>query len=83
MSEASAADAVGSGRPAPGPTGDAVHLDTEAAPVDTGAALTGDLVIDAALGELLAQGPDDLDAQVAAGERLQRALHERLSDLGT
>ena len=83
MSEASAADAVGSGRPAPGPTGDAVHLDTEAAPVDTGAALTGDLVIDAALGELLAQGPDDLDGQVAAGERLQRALHERLSDLGT
>lgn len=49
---------------------------------DSEGARTGDLVIDAALSELLDLPVDDLDGQVAAGDRLQRTLHERLSDLG-
>ncbi|MFQ6173229.1 hypothetical protein ACK8HX_16630 [Oryzobacter sp. R7] len=43
---------------------------------------TGDLVIDAALGDLAAAPPEDLDAQLASGEAVQRTLQSRLSDLG-
>jgi hypothetical protein len=43
---------------------------------------TGDPVMDAALQELDAAPADDLDAQIAAGERVHRALQSRLSDLG-
>lgn len=43
---------------------------------------TGDPQIDAALAELEAAAPDDLDAQVEAGGRVHRTLQSRLSDLG-
>lgn len=43
---------------------------------------TGDLVIDAALADLAAAEPEDLDAQIAAGEQVQRTLQSRLADLG-
>jgi hypothetical protein len=43
---------------------------------------TGDLVIDAALADLAAAGSRDLDAQIAAGEQVQRTLQSRLADLG-
>ena len=43
---------------------------------------TGDLVIDAALGDLAAAPRDDLDAQLEAGEAVHRTLQSRLSDLG-
>ncbi len=43
---------------------------------------TGDLVIDAALGDLAAAPGDDLDAQLEAGEAVHRTLQSRLSDLG-
>jgi hypothetical protein len=43
---------------------------------------TGDLVIDAALGELAAAPQDDLDAQLEAGEAVHRTLQSRLTDLG-
>lgn len=43
---------------------------------------TGDLVIDAALRELAEAGEGDLDARIAAGERVQETLRSRLSDLG-
>jgi len=53
------------------------------APV-SGAPRTGDEAVDAALADL-EQGArdDDLDAQVAAGERAHLALQARLDDLGT
>ncbi len=47
-----------------------------------GAPETGDLVIDAALGELAVTPMDDLDAQIEAGEHVQRTLQSRLGDLG-
>jgi len=43
---------------------------------------TGDLVIDAALRDLAASDPGDLDGQIEAGERVQRTLQSRLTDLG-
>ncbi len=43
---------------------------------------TGDLVIDAALGDLAAAPGDDLDAQLEAGEAVHRTLQSRLTDLG-
>ena len=43
---------------------------------------TGDLVIDSALRDLAATDDDDLDAQIEAGERVQRTLQSRLGDLG-
>ncbi|MDF2145882.1 hypothetical protein [Knoellia sp. p5-6-4] len=43
---------------------------------------TGDAQIDAALAELDAAAPDDLDAQIEAGQRVHRTLQSRLSDLG-
>lgn len=43
---------------------------------------TGDLVIDAALAELASTPAADLDAQLAAGEQVQRTLQARLADLG-
>ena len=43
---------------------------------------TGDIVVDAALAELAGTDPDDLDAQLVAGESVQRTLQARLADLG-
>jgi DNA polymerase-3 subunit gamma/tau len=43
---------------------------------------TGDAQIDAALADLDAAAPDDLDAQIEAGQRVHRTLQSRLSDLG-
>ncbi len=43
---------------------------------------TGDIVIDAALQDLQSASPDDLDAQIDAGQRVQQTLQARLSDLG-
>ncbi len=43
---------------------------------------TGDLVIDAALGDLAAAPTDDLDAQLDTGEAVHRTLQARLADLG-
>jgi hypothetical protein len=43
---------------------------------------TGDLVIDASLKDLADADPDDLDAQIEAGERVHQTLQSRLSDLG-
>ena len=43
---------------------------------------TGDLVIDAVIGDLAACSPTDLDDLVDAGERVQRTLQGRLADLG-
>jgi hypothetical protein len=47
-----------------------------------GDGITGDAVIDAALRSLEEVPPDDLDAQIAAGQRVQQTLQSRLSDLG-
>ncbi|WP_435198790.1 hypothetical protein [Janibacter sp. GS2] len=44
---------------------------------------TGDLVVDAALRDLAAIDPADLDATVATGEAVHATLTSRLSDLGT
>lgn len=43
---------------------------------------TGDIVVDAALAELARTGGEDLDAQLVAGESVQRTLQARLADLG-
>ena len=43
---------------------------------------TGDVLIDAALQDLEDAAPDDLDAQIEAGQRVHRTLQSRLSDLG-
>jgi DNA polymerase-3 subunit gamma/tau len=43
---------------------------------------TGDIVIDSALQDLRNAAPDDLDAQIDAGQRVQQTLQSRLSDLG-
>ncbi|MBR7742087.1 hypothetical protein KC207_02120 [Phycicoccus sp. BSK3Z-2] len=43
---------------------------------------TGDIVIDAALGDLAAVDPTDLDGRLAAGEHVQQTLRSRLGDLG-
>lgn len=43
---------------------------------------TGDIVIDAALQDLQNASPDDLDAQIEAGQRVHQTLQARLSDLG-
>ena len=43
---------------------------------------TGDAVIDAALRDLAAVAPEDLDGRLAAGEHVQRTLQSRLADLG-
>jgi DNA polymerase-3 subunit gamma/tau len=44
--------------------------------------VTGDAVIDAALQSLQEAPADDLDAQVAAGQRVHQTLQARLSDAG-
>ncbi len=51
--------------------------------VRTTAPETGDLVVDAALRDLAAIDPADLDATVATGEAVHATLTSRLSDLGT
>ncbi|HEY3534298.1 MAG TPA: hypothetical protein VGK60_01930 [Pedococcus sp.] len=53
------------------------------APVERGLGehATGDIVIDSALQDLR-NAPDDLDAQIEAGRRVQETLHARLGDLG-
>ncbi len=43
---------------------------------------TGDIVIDAALGDLAQVAPDDLDGHIEAAEALQRTLQGRLANLG-
>jgi DNA polymerase-3 subunit gamma/tau len=43
---------------------------------------TGDAQVDAALAELDTAAPEDLDAQIEAGQRVHRTLQSRLSDLG-
>jgi hypothetical protein len=43
---------------------------------------TGDIVIDAALRDLHQAPPEDLDAQIDAGQRVHETLQGRLSDLG-
>lgn len=43
---------------------------------------TGDLVIDAALRDLMALDGDDLDGHIEAAESLQRTLQARLANLG-
>jgi DNA polymerase-3 subunit gamma/tau len=43
---------------------------------------TGDPAIDAALKDLADAPADDLDAQIAAGQRVHQTLQGRLSDLG-
>jgi len=43
---------------------------------------TGDPAIDAALKDLADAPADDLDAQIAAGQRVHQTLQSRLSDLG-
>jgi DNA polymerase-3 subunit gamma/tau len=40
------------------------------------------VLIDAALQDLEDAAPDDLDAQIEAGQRVHRTLQSRLSDLG-
>ena len=44
---------------------------------------TGDIVIDAALGDLAAVPADDLDGRLSAGEHVQQTLRSRLGDLGS
>jgi hypothetical protein len=44
--------------------------------------MTGDPEVDAATARLAAADPEDLDAQIEAGERVHLALRSRLSDLG-
>ncbi len=61
------------------PTADAVPGGPLSGPT---APETGDLVIDAALRDLAVTAPEDLDAQIEAGERVQRTLQSRLGDLG-
>jgi hypothetical protein len=48
-----------------------------------GTPATDDLVVDAALRDLSAVDPDDLDAVLTAGESVHATLTSRLSDLGT
>ena len=43
---------------------------------------TGDAQIDASIADLESAAPDDLDAQIEAGQRVHRTLQSRLSDLG-
>ena len=43
--------------------------------------VTGDPAVDAALQSLAKADLDDVDAQIAAGERLERDLSARLQDL--
>lgn len=43
---------------------------------------TGDIVADAALADLAAADPADLDAQLTTGEQVERTLRGRLADLG-
>ncbi|GAA8849619.1 hypothetical protein DUHN55_30700 [Helicobacter pylori] len=52
-------------------------------PMPEGTPATDDLVVDAALRDLSAVDPDDLDAVLAAGESVHATLTSRLSDLGT
>ena len=53
----------------PGPTADVVLA-------------TGDLVIDAALRDLVAVDPSDLDGHIETAESLQGTLQARLANLG-
>jgi DNA polymerase-3 subunit gamma/tau len=48
----------------------------------TGDGPTGDAQIDTAIADLEGAAPDDLDAQIEAGQRVHRTLQSRLSDLG-
>lgn len=56
---------------------------TPAGPGPLEAPRTGDIVIDAALGDLAGTDEGDLDAQLAAGQSLQDTLRARLADLGS
>jgi len=51
-------------------------------PQELGDDATGDIVIDAALRDLLDAPDDNLDAQIEAGRRVQQTLQSRLGDLG-
>lgn len=71
--------------PTPGPTpGPSSTPSPRPAPpgAPTGDGPTGDAQVDAALAELEGAAPDDLDAQIEAGQRVHRTLQSRLSDLG-
>jgi DNA polymerase-3 subunit gamma/tau len=49
---------------------------------DLGEHATGDIVIDSALQDLRDAPEDDLDARIAAGQRVHQTLQGRLSHLG-
>ena len=69
------AGAAGPVTPAPvGASGDTV--------ADAAGPRTGDIVIDAAIADLAAADPLDLDAQIELGERVRATLRTRLDDLG-
>jgi hypothetical protein len=82
------------GDPAPTPAGGnaaaVAHASQHENPTDRAESLgtglgdhaTGDIVIDSALQDLQNAPQDDLDAQIDAGQRVQRTLQARLSDLG-
>ena len=63
-------------------TGSDQPLEDAAAGTGSTVPQTGDIVVDAALAELAGTDPDDLDAQLVAGESVQRTLQARLADLG-
>lgn len=56
---------------------------TQPETVATTVPVTGDLLVDAALRDLAALDPADLDATLATGEAVHATLTSRLSDLGT
>ena len=56
---------------------DAAQQDQQAGPPET-----GDIVIDAALRDLVNTPAGDLDGQLQAGEAVHRTLQGRLTDLG-
>lgn len=64
----------------PDPIEPSSEANTEPGPRDPVA--TGDIVIDAALGDLAALPADDLDGHIEAAESLQRTLQGRLANLG-
>jgi hypothetical protein len=65
------------------PAEDIAHEEAPVSEVgaDAGAITTSDIVIDAALRDLTAADPSDLDAQIDQAEALQRTLQGRLADL--
>ncbi len=79
------ADDIPTPHPGDTPPSDATADGRSPAPeaAESDAPETGDLVIDAALRDLAATPADDLDAQIEAGENVQRTLQSRLGDLGS